>query len=91
MNTFLGILILLLSFVLLLLAWWALSSCLGDDIRAAISGRSGNRSSQMRTYGLDYARSLGHGNHQGGWEQIEMEDMMDKGWQDEDYEESDKS
>lgn len=76
MNTFLILIILLLSFVVLLLAWFAISSCLGDDIRALLSGRS--RNTMATTFGLQYARMMGHGGSQAGWEQIEMEDMLDK-------------
>ena len=76
MNTFLLLVILLLSFVVLVLAWFAISSCLGDEIRAHLSGR---RQLYVPTsYGMQYARVMGHGGNQAGWEQIEMEDMLDK-------------
>jgi len=80
MNTFLLLIIVLLSFLVLLLAWFAISSCLGDEIRALLSGR------QQRfvptTYGLQYARAVAHDGTQAGWEQIEMEDMLDKRFDD---------
>ena len=76
MNTFLILIILLVSFVVLLLAWFAISSCLGDEIRQHLSGRS--RRTVPTTFGLQYARVMGHGGNQSGWEQIEMEDMIDK-------------
>lgn len=76
MNTFLILMILLLSFLVLLLAWFAISSCLGDEIRARWSGRS--TSYMPTTFGLQYARMMAHGGNQAGWEQIEMEDMLDK-------------
>jgi hypothetical protein len=68
--------ILLLSFLVLLLAWFAISSCLGDEIRAQWSGRATRY--VPTTFGLQYARMMGHGGNQAGWEQIEMEDMLDK-------------
>lgn len=76
MTSFLILIVLLLSFLVLVLAWFAISSCLGDEIRAALSGRA--RNFVPTTYGLQYARAMGHGD-QAGWEQIEMEDMIDKG------------
>ena len=76
MNTFLILMIFLLWFIVLLLAWFAISSCLGDEIRAQWSGRA--RNAIPTTFGLQYARVMGHGGNQAGWEQIEMEDMLDK-------------
>ncbi|TKA76279.1 hypothetical protein B0A55_01833 [Friedmanniomyces simplex] len=58
------------------LAFFALSSCLGDEIRAAWSGRS--MTNMPTTYGLQYARIMGQSGQQAGWEQIEMEDMLDE-------------
>ena len=67
----------LACFVVLTLAFFALSSCLGDEMRAAWSG--GSRNYTPTTYGLQYARVMGHdGGSQTGSEQIEMEDMIDK-------------
>lgn len=68
--------IFIVCFCVLVLAFFALSSCLGDEIRAAWSGRS--RHELPTTYGLQYARVMGHGGNQAGWEQMEMEDMLDK-------------
>jgi hypothetical protein len=76
MDTFAILLILLVSFLVLVLVWFAISSCLGDEVRAAISSR--RRNFVPTTYGLQYARMMGHGGSQTGWEQIEMEDMIDK-------------
>lgn len=76
MNSFLVLMILLLCFLMLILAWFAISSCLGDEIRAAFSSR--RRNFVPTTYGQQYARMMGHGGNQAGWEQIEMEDMIDK-------------
>jgi len=75
MNTFLLLMVGLASFLILVLALFALSSCLGDEIRAVWSGRE---QYVPTTFGQQYARSMGHGGNQGGWEQIEMEDLMDE-------------
>ncbi|KAI7278813.1 hypothetical protein KC345_g5740 [Hortaea werneckii] len=94
------LLLLLLSvllgiFLTLLLAFFALSSCLGDEIRAVWfqQGRRNGRNSRSSapsptTYGLQYARFMGGGaaaagggvvqGSNGGWEGIEMEDLLDK-------------
>lgn len=76
MNSFLLLLVLLLSFAVLILAFFALSSCLGDEFRAAWSGRQTR--SIPTTFGMQYARMMGTGNSQAGWEQIEMQDMFDE-------------
>jgi len=75
MDVFLVFVIVLLAFIVSTLAWFAISSCLGDEIRAQIS----NRTEHMvpTTFGQQYARIMGNSN-QAGWEQIEMEDMLDK-------------
>jgi len=76
MNLFLLLLVLLFTFLALLLAWFVISSCLGDEIRAHLSGR--RQTFALTTYGLQYARVMGHGGNQAGWEQIEMEDMLNE-------------
>lgn len=76
MNTFLLLIVLLLSFGVLVLAFFALSSCLGDEIRAAWSGRQNSRTIPT-TFGLQYARMMGQSSGNAGWEQIEMQDMID--------------
>ncbi|KAK5160776.1 hypothetical protein LTS14_001789 [Recurvomyces mirabilis] len=76
MNWFLVIIIFLLCFLVAVLAFFALSSCLGDEIRAAWSGSS--TTAVPTTYGLQYARMMGQGSSHASWEQIEMEDMLDK-------------
>lgn len=81
MNTFSALTIALIAFVILLLVFWALSSCLGDEIRAHLSG---GRTTQPTTYGLQYARMMDNGGMSSGWEHIEMDDMMDRRLQDED-------
>ncbi|KAF1993373.1 hypothetical protein P154DRAFT_450384 [Amniculicola lignicola CBS 123094] len=47
---------------------------MGDRFRARISGISLNP--RYTSFGRSYARGLGSGAGSGGWEQIEMEDMM---------------
>ena len=81
MSPFLLLLILLFAFIVLLLAFFALSSCLGDEIRAAWSGGRSQTSRTFvpTTFGLQYARMSQHHSGQAGWEQIEMQDMMDDG------------
>lgn len=77
------IFIFLATFAALVLAFFALSSCLGEEIRAAWAGH-GRRNTVPTTYGLQYARVMGGGGGgsggslQTGWEQIEMEDMLDQ-------------
>lgn len=77
MNVFLLAMVGLATFLILVLALFALSSCLGDEIRAAWSGR---RQYVPTTFGQQYARSMGYGGNQAGWEQIEMEDLMDQSY-----------
>lgn len=87
MNILLLLFVLLGIFLTLLLAFFALSSCLGDEIRAVWfqqGRRRGSRSAAPpTTYGLQYARFMGGaagGDVQAssGWEGIEMEDLLDK-------------
>ncbi|EKG13504.1 Glutamine amidotransferase type 1 [Macrophomina phaseolina MS6] len=61
--------------LVLFIAWMALSSCLGDSFRASIAGVSLNP--RHADFGRSYARGLGSGTGQAGWEQIEMEEMLD--------------
>jgi hypothetical protein len=74
-----GLVIVFLLFVIpliLFVAYLALSSCLGDSIRATISRRRNEDRTRM-SFGRNYGRALGSGvGHGAGWEQIEMEDMM---------------
>lgn len=76
MDWFLALIIFLLCFVVLVLVFFALSSCLGDEMRAVLSGCSG--ATMPTTYGMQYARNIGEGGNPAGWEQIEMEDMFDE-------------
>ncbi|KAI7545515.1 hypothetical protein KC331_g6172 [Hortaea werneckii] len=88
MNILLLLFVLLGIFLTLLLAFFALSSCLGDEIRAVWfqqGRRQGSRSAAPpTTYGLQYARFMGGGAAGGdvhassGWEGIEMQDLLDK-------------
>ena len=64
MNKFI---VLLFFPFLLFLIFLALSSCLGDSVRARISEIS---------FSHNYGRGLGSGSGAGGWEQIEMEDVL---------------
>lgn len=59
---------------LFFLVYLALSSCMGDGFRARVNGITFNRS---------YARGLRGGSAAGGWEQIEMEDMLGEDSEDE--------
>jgi hypothetical protein len=54
---------------------------MGDRFRARVAGISFNPS--IRTFGRNYGRGLGSGSGAGGWEQIEMEDMMGSDSEDE--------
>lgn len=85
MNAFLIILIFLLCFLILVLAFFALSSCLGDEIRAAWSGGGRRHNVLPTTYGLQYARSMGHAGHAAYSEHIEMENMMSRRRSEDDY------
>ncbi|KAK0271328.1 hypothetical protein LTR91_019664 [Friedmanniomyces endolithicus] len=76
MSWFIALMVFLLCFVVLILSFFALSTCLGDELRAAWSGRS--VSYMPTTYGLQYARIIGQSGQQAGWEQFEMEDMLDE-------------
>ncbi len=56
------------------LAFLALSSCLGDDFRARLSGIKLDH--RRAAFDRGYLRNLSSGG-QGPWEQVEMEDMLD--------------
>lgn len=74
-NSLYALLIIAVVFIVLLLAWFAISSCLGDEIRAHLSGRQQERT--PTTFGLQYARMVGQSGNTAGWEQIELQDMLD--------------
>ncbi|KAF2738978.1 hypothetical protein EJ04DRAFT_422462, partial [Polyplosphaeria fusca] len=65
MNVILLLTLLFFIPFLCFLVFLALSSCLGDRFRA-----------RHTSFGRSYARGLGSGAGQAGWEQIEMEDML---------------
>jgi hypothetical protein len=64
MNAFYVILLGLAVFLSLMLAWFALSSCLGDDVRAAWSGRrpatmpTVRTKQQQRLFDMELTESL---------------------------------
>ena len=60
--------------ILLLLVFLALSSCMGDSFRASVAGIP--VTFRHASFGRQYTRGFGSGTASGGWEQIEMEDMM---------------
>jgi len=59
-----------------LLAYLILSSCIGDRLRARTSGAT--MSIPGISYRRTYARNMASAMNQGGWEQIEMENMLDQ-------------
>jgi hypothetical protein len=63
------------TLVLMTAVYLALSSCLGDSLRRRRSSTSVPVS--MTSFGKQYAMNLNSGVGQGGWEQIEMENMLD--------------
>lgn len=56
------------------LAWLILSSCLGSSVRTRVSGSS--IPGQQPSFGRNYAMNLSSGTGPGGWESIEMENML---------------
>ena len=76
MNSFVILVIFLSCFLALILAWFAISSCLGDEIRAAWWGRQSRR--LPTTYGLEYARFISQASHTAPAEQIEMQDFLER-------------
>jgi len=81
MNVILLLILLLGVPFLFFLAFLALSSCLGNDFRARVAGITFNP--RHASYGRSYARGLRGGVGSGGWEQIEMEDMLGEDTDDE--------
>ena len=72
----------LATFLALVLAWFAISSCLGDEIRAVLSRRR-RQYIPPTTYSLQHYGRFGmaHGGDHAGWEGIEMENMISPGWE----------
>jgi len=75
MNIFVLLGFILFLPLVLFAAYLVLSSCLGDSFRARLAGVPVDV--QQATYGRTYTRNFGSGAGHGGWEQIEMEDMME--------------
>ncbi|KAL1311887.1 hypothetical protein AAFC00_001959 [Neodothiora populina] len=61
-----------------LLAWFVLSSCLGDNVRARVAAVDFDP--RRGAYGRSYARGIGFGMGPATSEQIEMEDVIAKSW-----------
>lgn len=62
--------------LLFFVVYLAISCCLGDDFRGRLSGVSFDPRNAI--YGKTYARSMASGSSgQAGWEQIEMQDILD--------------
>jgi hypothetical protein len=77
MGAFLLFIVLITVFVVLMLLWFALSSCLGDEIRAAWSrGQRQQERALPTTYGLQYAQLFGSAERYGLSEQIEMDTIL---------------
>ena len=72
MNVLVLLSLLLFIPFLFFLAFLAASSCMGDGFRARFAGVTFNP--RNASFGRNYTRGMGAGS--GGWEQIEMEDMM---------------
>lgn len=70
------VLLSLLFFIPLLffVAFLAASSCMGEGFRARFAGVTFNP--RNASFGRNYTRGFGSGAGSGGWEQIEMEDML---------------
>lgn len=79
MDGFLVFVIVTAAFAALVLAWFIISSCLGDEIRAAWNGR---QHTTPTTYGLQYAQYIGQGGPASYSEQIELDEMINGRFQD---------
>lgn len=75
MNIFLLLGLIFFLPLALLVGWLIFSTCMGDSVRARVAGVPLN--ARHATYGKTYLRNLGSAVNQGGFEQIEMENMMD--------------
>lgn len=75
MNIFLLLGLIFFFPLALLVGWLVLSSCMGDSVRARVAGVPLNV--RHAAYGKTYLRNFGSAVNQGGFEQIEMENMMD--------------
>lgn len=93
MNIFIILILLIVLPLVLFMAWLILSSCLGDNVRASIAGASFNPRQagasldpRRGAYGRSYARGMGFDMGLAGSEQIEMENVMTKTWDEHDDE-----
>jgi hypothetical protein len=75
MNIFLLLSLVFFLPLLLLIAWLIFSTCMGDSYRARVAGVPIHP--RHASYGKTYTRNMGSGMNQGGFEQIEMENMLD--------------
>lgn len=69
-------------------AWFILSSCLGDNLRAHIASTDINP--RHGAYGRSYARGMAFGMGPSGSEQIEMDNVMAKTWDERDSDDDDE-
>ena len=70
----------------LFIAYLILSTCLGGRFRARVSGAYTHvKQGSSFSYGRTYVQGLGSTINQGGWEQIEMETMLEPRQADEGY------
>jgi hypothetical protein len=76
MSSFLLVVVLVTVFAMLVLLWFALSSCLGDEICAAWSRGRQQERALPTTYGLQYAQLFGSAGRHGLSEQIEMDAIL---------------
>lgn len=81
MNVIILLILLLGVPFLFFLAFLALSSCLGNEFRASVAGVTFNP--RHASYGDSYARGLQGGAPTGGWEGIEMEELLREDSEDE--------
>jgi hypothetical protein len=76
MNLLVLLSLLLFIPIIFWLVFLALSSCMGDQFRASVSGIPVTWNPRNAVYGRNYRRGFGSGAGSAGWEQIEMEDML---------------
>ena len=81
MNVFLLLFLLLGVPLIFFLVFLALSSCLGNDFRARVAGITFNP--RHASYGNSYGRGLQGGAGTGGWEGIEMDELLREDSEDE--------
>jgi hypothetical protein len=74
MNVIILLILLLGVPFIFFLVFLALSSCLGNDFRARVAGITFNP--RHASYGNSYGRGLQGGAGTGGWEGIEMDELL---------------